>query len=319
MPLNRIARAAWERWERFWFRPTAPHSLALLRIAFGGLALLSHLALWPDLSLLFGADGPMPLEIAIAQGRATRLSLLDLAVDPAALRGLMVIGALVHLAWMLGWKTRWTGPLSALVLVSLHHRNLWFQHGGDRVIRLAVLMLALAPCGATLSIDAWRRQRRAVRDGAGAATPLVAAWPLRLFQLQWMIIYGFTGVDKLRGDNWLDGTALYYALSDLSFQRFPAWVEPLLQSPWGQAACALLTWLALAWEVAFAPLVLWAPARLPLLVAGIGLHLGIAATISVGSFSFAMVAGYLAFLSPAGVQRRVDQWLARALRSARER
>lgn len=312
MSLTRLARGAWQRWERFWFRPVAPHALALLRIAFGGLALVGHLALWPDLALLFGADGPMPRDLAAAQGRQTRLSVLDLAGDMETLQALMAAGAVVLLAWTAGWRTRWTGPLAALVLVSLHHRNLWFQHGGDRVIRVAVLMLALAPCGATLSVDAWRRRRQAARAGMGAATPLVAAWPLRLFQLQWMVIYAFTGVEKLRGNNWLDGTAIYYALSDLSFQRFPDWVEPALQSAPGQAACALLTWLALAWEVAFAPLVLWAPARLPVLAAGVALHLGIAATISVGSFSFAMLAGYLAFLSPAGVQQRVDGWLARA-------
>jgi Vitamin K-dependent gamma-carboxylase len=307
-----LVRNAWQRWELLWFRPVAPHPLALLRIMFGALAVVSHLALWPDLFLLFGSDGPMPLDVAVAQGRATRFSVLDLADDLASLQVLMAAGAAVLLAWTVGWKTRWTGPLATLVLVSLHHRNLWFQHGGDRVIRVAVLMLALAPCGATLSVDAWRLRRRAAREGAGTATPLVAVWPLRLFQLQWMVIYAFTGVDKLRGVNWIDGTALYFALSDMSFQRFPQQVEPVLQSAWGQAVCQLLTYVTLAWEVAFAPLVLWAPARMPMLAAGVALHLGIAATISVGSFSFAMMAGYLAFLSPGAVQRRVDGWLSGA-------
>jgi antimicrobial peptide system SdpB family protein len=297
----------WAGWERWWFAPIAPHSLGLLRIAFGLVALWSHLALWPDLDLLFGAAGAMPLDLAVAEGRATRLSAYDLVGAPLPLRGLHLGGAAVLLLWTLGWRTRWTGWLSLLVLVSLHHRNLWFQHGGDRVLRIAVLTLAAAPAGAALSLDALRAARRRASEGRGPCAPLVARWPLRLLQLQWAVVYAFTGLAKLRGQTWQDGSALYYALSDRAFQRFPALVEPVLSSPVGVALSRVATWATLAWEIAFAPLLLVGPARLPLLAAGVLLHLGIAATISVGSFSFAMMAGYLAFLDPGRVAARWER------------
>src|SRR6185436_11064283 len=47
-------------------------------------------------------------------------------------------------------------------------------------------------------------------------------------QLQTMVMYAYTGIMKLTGSTWQRGTAIYYALSDGSFARFPELFDRVL-------------------------------------------------------------------------------------------
>jgi hypothetical protein len=129
-------------------------------------------------------------------------------------------------------------------------------------------------------------------------------WPLRLLQIQVALIYVNSGLWKLLGSAWRDGTAVYYALSSDVFQRFPGGVPPGIF--WLSAAA---TYLTLAWEIAFPVLVIWRPTRRIALVLGVLLHLGTWMTMEIGAFSWMMLATYVAFLDPvwvAAVVGRID-------------
>jgi len=52
--LPRRLASAWEAWNRFWFRPTSPVGLGLIRILAGSIALYVHLAYTVDLQEFFG-------------------------------------------------------------------------------------------------------------------------------------------------------------------------------------------------------------------------------------------------------------------------
>jgi hypothetical protein len=54
-PLPRRLISAWEAWNRFWFRPTSPVVLGLIRIVGGSIILYVHLAYTVDLQEFFGA------------------------------------------------------------------------------------------------------------------------------------------------------------------------------------------------------------------------------------------------------------------------
>ncbi len=165
------------------------------------------------------------------------------------------------------------------------------------MLRLSVLALCLVNSGAALSVDAWLAARRR----GTAASALVPITAHRLIQLQLMILYLFTGIAKLGGSTWHSGSALYYALSSRTFQRFPHLLEPVLSSWPGQLLLSASTWVTLVWELAFAVMVLWRPTRRWALIIGLVVHAGIAATMMVGSFSFATTWCYLAFLPPSWV------------------
>jgi len=274
------------KWNHFWFQPVHPGSLGVMRISLGLMLAASHLMLWPDLVMLYGPEGPVPTNI-VTSG-SYRWSYLDYIGNDEALHMVHGAGLIVFLLFALGWRTRTMAWLALLIQVAYHHRNPWCQHGGDRVFRLMTLYMALAPTGAAMSIDALRRKIPVV-------PPILSH---RLIQLQLMVIYLFSGIEKVHGSSWLNGTANYYALATRNFQRFPGLLDPILSSAVGQWAIMATTWITVVWELAFTAMVLWKPTRRWALWIGVGVHVGIAATMMVGSFSFIMMWAYLAFVDP---------------------
>src|ERR1019366_626878 len=79
----------------------------------------------------------------------------------------------------------------------------------------------------------------------------------------------------------------------------PASDEPVLIEPWSVPLfiCRLLTWGTLAFELTFIVLVWFRPLRRWILLAGLGLHLGILMTMEIGWFSQVTMCWYALFVS----------------------
>jgi hypothetical protein len=176
------------------------------------------------------------------------------------------------------------------------------------VIQIIAFYLALAPAGASLSLDRLRRAPRSFWE-----FPARAPWALRLMQIQLSVIYLSSVWEKLHGFTWRNGTAVAYALRLEDLQHFPM---PGFASTWAPAV-ALLTWGTLAAELSLGVLV-WTRWRLPVLAAGVAMHIGFAYALRVGFFSAAMCVLYLAFLPPALAQRCVLAVRAAALTDKRK-
>jgi hypothetical protein len=297
--------ALFARWNVLWFRPVDARSLGAMRIALGVLLIVFHVGLWPRLDL-FSAQGPVDLRALREGWSAERWSYLD-GLDDSQLVLAHVAALLVLLAFTLGAATPLTSWLSLVILVAIWHRSPYIQNGGDRLLRIWAFYMALTPCGRALSVDAWLFGQR-------DACALVPAYGLRLVQLQTMVMYAYTGIMKLTGSTWQRGTAIYYALSDGSFARFPELFDRVLATWPGQALTAVGTIATLAWEIGFVPLVLWRRTRWLALALGLMFHAGIFATMSVGIFSWASVWGYLAWIEP----RRLGDLASRLSGRARD-
>ena len=311
MPLRRIIAA----WDRFWFAPVSARGLAVMRISLGVLLVVGHLQLWPDLDLLFGADGPVPAWAVQQKLPWPRWSPLYWIDTPLGLRAFHLAGLAVLVAWTLGFRTRLMGVLAFLLQVWLYQRDPWYQHGGDRVMRFATLALALGPAGAAWSVDRWLADRK---GSGGAFSALVPGLSRRMIQVQLVVIYMHSGWVKAQGSTWHEGTALYYALSDGQYQRAPLWLDPLLGSAAFQAIGRVATWITLVWEGGFGLLVLWGPTRLVALGLGLLVHGGIGLLLNVGSFVWIMLWCYLALLRPDFVEQASARW-GRARARWRER
>jgi hypothetical protein len=254
-------------WNDFWFAPAPASTLAVVRIAVGGLSLLGGLVLWPDLDPLYYAT-----PLGTAGARAVTLVLVSSA-----------IGVVV------GLRTRLTSMALVLALVTLAHVNPFIFNSGDTLLRHLALIVALAPSGAALSLDARRRV------GTAWHFPDRPAWPLRLIQLQVAVMYAAAVAHKLGGETWRDGTAAAYPLSIPDVTRF-AVATPLAE--WAVAA-RIFTWGTLAIEAAI-PLCVWNRRLRPwVLLTGAALHLGIDLTLRAGLFSWVVLASYVAFVPPA--------------------
>lgn len=280
---------ALKAWDRFWFSPIDPRALAAMRISLGLLLLSWWTAMGAALPLLH-IDGPFDTYLMDTYWTPWRVTLLE-GLSPEQLRWVWLGGFAVLGAFTAGLGTRLANLLTLVLLVAVWHRSPWIHNGGDRLLRIWTLTLLLSPSGAIWSVDAW------IRGRLGAApieqVPILA---VRLVQIQLVVMYTATGLEKLLGGpEWLAGPAVYFAISDGGFSRAPWLFDPLLQTWAGQALAALSTWITLVFEVAFLPGVLWRRTRWLTLGIGAAMHLGILVTLSVGVFGPASVWGYQTF------------------------
>ena len=275
-------------WSSFWFSEVNARSLAAMRIGLGLLLIAWQLSLWPQVETLLAPWGAVDGQMLQDSWTVWGASYLGWVTEPWQLHLLHGLGLAVAIAWTLGWRTRITGWLCLLLMVSVWHRNPWIHNGGDRLLRISLFYMALVPCGAAWSLDA-------NRNGTRETVPIIGH---RLIQLQWALMYTYTGIAKISGSTWHGGTALYYSLSDTSYVRAPALFDGLLTADPVLWLTYLATWVTLAWEVLFVPLVVIPRTRPIALGLGLFFHLGIFATIDVAFFSLVSMWGYLAFVDP---------------------
>jgi hypothetical protein len=272
-------------WERFWFGARPTSSLALLRIAFGVVAFLWTVTLGGDLTAFFTHGGLLPSAPA-APGWWSVLYLDD---STAFVEIVWVLLALSCLALVLGWHSRLAAVLVFVGITSFERRNVFVTNGGDGLLRIISFYMMFAPTGAALSLDRLRRCRERFWE-----FPTRSAWPMRLMQVQLSVIYLSSVWIKVQGVDWDNGTAVSIAMrmADVRALPLPSFlIHSVILSNF-------LTYGTLLMELSLAILI-WIPRlRLPVLLAGVGLHVGIGYTFRVGFFSLGMLALYLAFLDP---------------------
>lgn len=289
-------------WRGFWFAPTPTSTLGVVRAAYGLLALGFAISLAPDLSTFYAPRGILPAQ---PDGRWL-LGILKVFPSRTAvliLYGLLIVGAICVLV---GFRSRLATVIVFVCLLSFQRRNPFILNSGDILVRVLGFYLMLAPSGASLSIDRWRRAKERFWE-----FPDRAPWALRLVQLQLSILYISTVWSKVRGTTWNDGTAVSYALRLSDLVRVP--VPPRLSE--SALAMNAVTYATLAIEVALAVLVWNRKARPWVLGFGLALHLAIDLSLLVGFFSFAIFVGYLAFVPPESMERWLLSLRGRLVRS----
>lgn len=308
---------ALQAWERFWFAPQPTSTLALFRIAFGLLALAWTLLLAPDLLTFFSRDGIVPRQPDYLFELPWVWGLLGGAPGDPVVVALFCVLVVACVCVLVGFRTRLASAVVFVGVVSFERRNPFVFNAGDALIRLMALYLALAPAGASLSVDRLRTARDRFWE-----FPERAPWALRLVQIQLSVIYISTVWQKLRGDTWPDGTAVSYALrqEDLLRLELPT---ALTGSP---AVSATLTYGTLAVELAVGVLIWNRRARPFVVVPAILLHLLVDVTLAAALISAAMLTALVAFVPPetagrliADLRRRGSPRLTRVESAAGDR
>jgi Vitamin K-dependent gamma-carboxylase len=287
----RAATAPVRAWDRFFFAEIDARRLALLRIGVGIIAFLTLLWWAPRVELLDSDAGWLPASDLVREVGASSWSLLYVITTPFAVKVFHWLAMASALAMAIGLFSRAAAWATFVTLVSFQHRDALIVYGGDVVLRLLVLGVALGPSGATLSVDAWLRR---LSDAGGAPRATMPAWPLRLIQIQIAVIYLMTGLAKLHGSTWRDGTAIAYALALPQLVRFD--LSPILALRPVAAAVRALAWFTVSWELGFALLVCSRLGRRFALGVGLAFHLGIIVFMRIHWFGYIMIVSYLAFV-----------------------
>jgi len=257
-----------------------------------------------------------------------QFSFLTAFSTPAEVTAAFLAIGFVYVCYTLGLFTRVMKILALVCLTSLNARNLFAEDGGVSTLINLSLWSAFLPVGDRFSLDAVIAQARlaTVRARVAArrklAKPVVSYAVLALL-LQTLVIYVLNATQKT-GPSWRNGEAVHYVLWQLRINTDFAWWlahhEPAWFSPLASRGTVIV-------ETAIPLLLVYPYARWMRTVAFglcVALHLGIAATMTLGPFSYAMIALVLsrvpeeAFVDgarrlPLALRRRVNRWRALAV------
>lgn len=261
-------------------------ALAALRISLGVILLIDLVHRAGAMELFYTDAGAYP--ISAYEATYTQYNGVSIHAWSGELwfqQFLFVLAGLLAVALILGYRSRLVGFLSLVLLFSLHARNPAVLNGGDRLLRVLLLVALPTPLGERWSIDALRR---------GSARTTVVGLPTTALLVQPIAVFTTNAIAKHQGDTWFAGEALTIAFANDEMTAylgnhlgaFPALLELLT---WG--------WVTLL-AGSFVFLLLTA-GRLRALVAlaYIGAFSGMIVTLAVGMFPLVLAASVLAYLT----------------------
>lgn len=285
-------------WDSFFFQPEDAFNYSFFRIAFAGLLLIHHAATFPSLHFFYSEQGLLPFstsQLVIDPGAWTIFTWLPKNDTALWTVYWVFVGASVTL--LLGLFSRCSAIVVYVCLVSFQHRNNLVTDGEDAVMRTFGLMLIFMPLGKFLSVD------RAVAILRGKISPeerTAAPAALRIIQIYMCLIFVSSCWWKLKGKEWVDGTAMYYVsrLDDL-FDRLPTPKFFFESMPLTKA----ITWSVIGLE-GLAPILVWfKETRYPILLLAVVFHLACEYSMNLFLFHWLMILGWLCFLSDGEIHR----------------
>jgi hypothetical protein len=294
-------------WARVWFQNSPTSPLELTRIGIGAALFLNYALATPYLFDFWGKEGLVPRALVFdASSLSWKQSVLFYITAPWQLIGFHALFLLCALTLMLGWRTRWVKWLVLIGQLSYAHRDPVFVYGVDQILACLLLILCLAPIGHAISLDRVREVRAAKRINVESRPPNYSSpWAgacTRLMQIQMAIVLFFSALQKIRGNEWWNGDAIWLVFS-LQENYYRPFLDILASHYW---LVNLATYGTILIEIGF-PFLIWQRRSRPyMLAAAIFLHLNIAVFMGMPYFSFVMVMGHMSFVRP--------EWLARLSR-----
>jgi hypothetical protein len=183
--------------------------------------------------------------------------------------------------------------------------------GQDAMMIILLTYLMIGPSGAALSVDRWLKKRKAGPEGAPLVPLTSANLAIRLMQVHFCIIYGASGLSKLQGSAWWNGTALWSTIANYSFAPMNIglyndflifiskhrWLWEILLS--GGALFTLFL------EIGF-PFLVWVKRWRWIMVSGaVLLHTGIGLSMGLITFSLFMLTMLYSFIPPEATRQMV--------------
>jgi hypothetical protein len=250
----------------------------------------------PEAARLYSNEGVLSNHFLLLSPQASpQFSLLFACSSAQEVRVAFGLIGLVYILYCVGLWTRPAQILAFLACTSLNSRNLFFEDGGTCTTILLAAWSLFLPLADRFSLDALLRDARKptirakVRSRAERNKPFVSLAVLAIL-LQASTIYYFNAIHKT-GWTWRHGEAVHLVLwqhrvnTPLAFwlsHHEPSWFSPVA------------TWLVIRVERSM-PLLLLFPAyrkytRSAAFLLAVGLHTGIALMMTLGPFSYSMMA-----------------------------
>lgn len=206
----------------------------------------------------------------------------------------MILIILLFLA-TLGLTSRPLLLLTWILHQGILNRNYAILFGADVIGSLFLFYLCFTKCCDFFSVKnyflKYPNEEKTPTQQISISTVFV-----RLMQVQICTIYMYTGFEKLKGNTWWDGTALWTVFANPQFSQYD--FTFLRRVP---LFFAVGTFLSILFEIYFPAMMMNKSLRKYWLVAGILFHLGIGMLLGLMTFSFVMVSTYVLFIQSESV------------------
>lgn len=299
-------------WNQIWFQtaPTTPLEVSRMGVGF---ALVLHYGMAsPYLFEFWGDSGFLPRALLAEQmGDRWVHSVFFHFTAPWHWIVFHAVFLFCCAALMVGWRTAWVKWLVLAGHISYEHRNPHLSYGVHAILACLLMIFCFAPVGRAMSLDRVRKVRIAKRKDLNAHPPVFTSkWAFactRLMQIQMAILFFISATDKLRGEDWWQGHAIWKVFVTDDYYNL-ALLDLLAAQYW---MVNVATYGTILIEIAFVFLI-WQRATRPYLLAGaIFLHLQFALLMNLYCFSFVMIMGHMAFLRPEWLTRLGELWKRR--------
>jgi hypothetical protein len=284
-------------------------ALAAFRVALGALLLADLLLRARSFTAFYTDTGVLPRSLLAERAPLYAEYSVHALSGAAWVQGvLFAVAGLAALAVLVGYRTKLATVVSLVLLVSLHARNPFVLNGGDLLFRQLLFWSVFLPLGARWSVDAHRRRDESSGHGENVASASnrvpgseqVVGVATAALLVQVVLVYAVNGILKLRGESWVEGTAIRVVFSLDQFTvllgdtvaQYPGLLEALAHLWLGMLVAAPLLLALTGWaRAAFAGLF-------------VGAHAGMLLTMQLGLFPLISTAAFLPFL-PAALWDRV--------------
>ena len=284
-----------ERFDRLLARPVNMRSLGIVRLLVGAIAVVH---LWPFVTdALRGETYQDHFHHAYVSWYPE--------LPEAWYAGLLVIGVIAAVAMAVGlWSNVTTKATFAVVAYNLSLSTTQ-MHNNRAYLVIVLGLLAMAPCGRTLSADAWIRTRR----GRGRLDPTAPAWPLWLLRFECAVVYGASGTSKLLDRDWLSGTVTWGRMIEQEAAvRASLLPGPIADLVLERSFHTVAAKLIIATELFIASGLWWRRTRPFALLSAVVFHVMIQFTADVEVFSYLGLAVLFVWADPAVAWLKVRRW-----------
>jgi hypothetical protein len=274
-----------------------------MRIGLAAVLLLQAAFIAPHLFIFFGSRGIVqaPIANAIVPPTLPRVTYLSELLAPlvhderTVLLGSFGLYLVALHLLLVGWNTRVVATAAWLLQLGLKTSGTASAYGVFEFATIGLFYCALMPVGDAFSVDAgsWRADCPSVGARLG----------LRVLQIHLCIVYLTSGIEKIRGEQWRNGEAIWRAVLRPRFQSVDlSWLAFYPMLP------LLACWGTLAVEIGYAFLIWHRRTRRVCVLAAIGMHAGIAVVLGLWSFSGVMIVlNAAAFLVPVSLRAKMNQ------------
>ena len=281
--------------------------LSLVRITYGTCFLVILVSNASDWRVLWGVDSiysPNDSALDATQGSAPNVFMaFDSNVWVVAM---LVCSAIVSVAVIIGFRTRLATILMLVFCWSLTARDPLLSDGGDNLMVIALLLSCFTNAGECLAVDNVLRRRRmtnTVPRSRLLMTARLKPYSVIVGNLAWMalvvqvcILYSTSGLSKVQGKLWQDGTAVYYILRASEFSTWPTLSKFVYENGY---LTTIASYAAVLIQVFF-PLLVFNPLlKIPTIVTVIGMHASIGILMGLPVFAIVMIGTEMIFVPDA--------------------